>query len=85
MLRGQIKKTRQHTKRFGRAGGDKLRERQQLQPRLVGVQRHVGQHAVGRAEIEADDVFGGHDSVLVRFTSPLPLGEGPGVRAAAAW
>ena len=43
----------------------------------VGIQRRVGQHAVGRAEIETDHVLGWHDSVLVRLlrvNSPLATG-----------
>ena len=43
--------------RFDRAGGHQLRQRQQFDLRLFGVQRRVGQHAVGRAQVEPQDEF----------------------------
>ena len=81
LLRGQIKKTRQLAARFGRAGGHKLRNRQQFQPRLILIQRSVGQNAIGCAEVDANDVLGRHNSILVSYNS---TSAGAMIRTAAA-
>ena len=76
MARGEVQEARQHGARLDRAGGHELRNRQQFQPRLVGIQRRKGQHAVGRAEVDSNDVFCGHD-----YTTYLPSPFGSGLHS----
>ncbi len=69
VLGGQVEKRRQDGAGFDRAGRHQLRNRQHLDGGPVPLQRRVGQHAVGGAQVDADNVFGGHS---VPATSPPP-------------
>ena len=60
MLRRQIQKRRQRRAAFDDARRDELRNRQQLDLRLLRSQRRISQHAVRRAEVDAEDVRSGH-------------------------
>ena len=54
---GQIGERRQHGPRLDRPAAHQLRQGQEFDLRILGVQRRIGQHAVGRAQIEPQDEF----------------------------
>jgi hypothetical protein len=56
---GQVGERRQHRPRLDRAGGDKLRQGENFDLGMLGVERRPGQHAIGRAQVEAQNEAGG--------------------------
>jgi hypothetical protein len=58
VLGGQVQERRQRRAAFDDTGGDELRDRQQLDLRLLRIKRGKGEHAVRRAEVDAKDVLG---------------------------
>ncbi len=60
MRAGEIEKRRQHGAALDRSGGDELRNRQQFDLGRIGRQWGVGQYAVGRSQIDTDDVLSRH-------------------------
>jgi len=59
---GQVDERRQRGPRLDRARRHQLRNRQQRDPRPIFLQRSICQHAVGRAQVDAQDVLCGHFS-----------------------
>ena len=69
---GQVGERGQHGPRLDCAAGHQLRQRQKFHLRVIGVQRRVGQNAIGRAQIETEDKLRGVASEFVLMSTPLP-------------
>ena len=82
LLGPQVEERRQHVPRLDRPRRHELRDRAAARPsRLLVPEPAVGQHAVGRAEVDADGVLGRHGGVLRKNDAQVVrviLGSGAG-------